>query len=220
MRTQRQRGSITREGIVNAALAVADRNGVEHLTIRAVSNAVGAPPMTLYTHFANKNELLDLMYAEVSRRMYAYQGHSTWQAEILALCHRIRSLLTEHPRWAVLLSRPAPPLAVPLRENVLRLMVADGMLATEALMSLSSAVLATIGLVLVDQSLAKPDGGSTIDDRFERLKEWVETPSGQDNVETRVALSKHEKFELDYLFQFFVSALIAGLEKKCARKRT
>jgi AcrR family transcriptional regulator len=214
MRKQRPRGSITREAVVNAALSVTDRDGVERLTIRAVSDVVGAPPMSLYTHFANKNELLDLMYAEISRRMYAYEGHATWQGELLALCHRVRALLTEHPRWVALLARPAPPLAVPLRESILSLMVSDGMTASDALMGLSSAVLATIGLVLVDQALTKPDGGSTIDERFERLKKWVKTPAARGNAETLSALSKHDTLARDYLFQFFASALVAGLEKK------
>lgn len=220
MRKQRPRGSITREAVVNAALSVADRDGPERLTIRAVADLVDAPPMTLYTHFANKSELLDLMYAEISRRMYAYQAHPTWQAELLALCHRVRNLLTEHPRWIALLARPAPPLAIPLRESLLSLMVADGMVPSDALMGLSSAVLATIGLVLVDQALAKPEGGSTIDDRFERLKKWVKSPAAQSNFETRAALSKHDTLQRDYLFQFFASALIAGLEIKRAEPTT
>jgi len=217
MRKQRPRGSITQEAVVSAALSVADRDGVEHLTIRAVSNLVGAPPMSLYTHFANKNELLDLMYAEISRRMYTYEGHSTWQAELLALCHRVRGLLTEHPRWVALLSRAAPPLAIPMRENILKQMVADGMTPTDALMSLSSAVLTTIGLVLVDQVMKKPDGGSTLDERFARLKQWADTPDAHGNLETRTALSKHDTLERDYLFQFFTSALIAGFETKRPR---
>jgi AcrR family transcriptional regulator len=216
MRKQRPRGSITQQAVVNAALSVADRDGVERLTIRAVSDLVGAPPMSLYSHFANKNELLDLMYAEISRRMYTYEGHATWQAELLALCSRVRSLLVQHPRWVPLLTRPASPLALPLRENILKQMVSDGMTATDALMSLSSAVLTTIGLVLVDQAMKKPDGGSTIDERFERLKQWADTPAAQSNVETRAALSKHDTFQRDYLFQFFASALIAGFEAKRA----
>jgi AcrR family transcriptional regulator len=214
MRKQRPRGTITREAVVNAALSVADRDGVERLTIRAVSDLVGAPPMSLYTHFGNKNELLDLMYVEISRRMYMYEAHPTWQAELTALCQRVRRLLTEHPRWVPLLARPSPPLAVPLRESILKLMVADGLGATDALMSLSCAVLATIGLVLADLALAKPGGGSTIDERYERLKEWVDTPAGQANPETRSAMSKRAHLERDYLFQFFVGALIAGLDSR------
>ena len=214
MRQQRPRGTITREGVVDAALAVADRAGVHRLTIRAVAQYLGAPPMSLYTHFRNKDELLDLMYAEVAGRMYAYQGQATWQAELLALAHRIRSLLTEHPKWAPLLSRPVAPLEVTLREEVLKLMVTDGMTATEALMGLSAVALTSIGLVLVTLTLNGQDGDSYIERRFARLKDWVKTPAGQGNVQTSAAVQKLGRFELDRLFQFHIHALITGLEAK------
>ncbi len=217
MRQQRPRGTIKREGIVNAALAIADAVGVHRLTIRAVAQLVGAPPMSLYTHFKNKDELLDLMYAEVARRMYAYQGQATWQAELLALAHRIHSLLTEHPRWAPLLARPVAPLDVSLREEVLKLMVNDGMTAAGALLGLSAVALTAIGLVLVSQTLNGQDGGSSVEQRFERLRDWVKTPAGQSNVQTSAAVQKLGRFELDRLFHFHIHALIAGLEAKRVR---
>jgi AcrR family transcriptional regulator len=216
MRQQRPRGTITRESIVAAALAVADGSGVHRLTIRAIAQRVGAPPMSLYTHFKNKDELLDLMYAEVARRMYAYQGQATWQAELLALGHRIRSLLTEHPKWAPLLSRPVAPLNVTLREEVLKLMVKDGIIPTEALLGLSAVALTSIGLVLVSLTLNGQDGESFVEQRFARLKDWVKTPAGQGSVQTNAALQKLGRFELDGVFQFHIHALIAGLEAKRA----
>ena len=63
--------------------------------------------MTLYTHFDNKGELLDLMYAEVARQLYEDKGNPTWQAELLAVCRHYRAKLVEHPKWAPLLARPA-----------------------------------------------------------------------------------------------------------------
>jgi DNA-binding transcriptional regulator YbjK len=47
MRKQRPRGTITRDAVVSAGLVVADRDGVEQLTIRAVADQVGAPAMSL-----------------------------------------------------------------------------------------------------------------------------------------------------------------------------
>jgi AcrR family transcriptional regulator len=122
--------------VVEAALAVVDEVGIEGMTIRRVAEQAGAPPMSLYTHFSNKNELLDLMYSEITSRMYRDQGYENWQTELLALCARIRTLLLEHPNWAPLLSRPVPPLAISLRERVLKLMMADGATSDEGLRAL------------------------------------------------------------------------------------
>ena len=214
MRKQRPRGSISRESVVNAALAVADRDGVERLSVRSVAAFLEAPPMSLYTHFSNKEQLLDLMYEELSRRMYAHEGHPTWQAELRALCARVRHLLSDHPRWAALLSRPAPPLAVPMREAIMKQMVADGIAATDALMGLSSAVLSSIGLVLVNATMTGADGRSALDARFEHLKKWVETAEGRENPQTRAAVSSQGRFVLENVCEFLVDALISGLEAK------
>jgi AcrR family transcriptional regulator len=69
MRRQRPRGTITQDAVIDAALTIVDRAKVDGLTIRAVARQVGAPPMSLYSHFANKEQLLDLMYGELVRRM-------------------------------------------------------------------------------------------------------------------------------------------------------
>jgi AcrR family transcriptional regulator len=211
-RNQRPRGATTRCEVVNAALAIADRDGLDGLRIRSIAKLVGAPPMSIYTHFSNKEELLDLMYEEVSRRMYVDEGNPTWQAELVALCHRVRSILKDHPKWAPLLARPASPLAVPLRERVLTLMTADRMPEADAFKSLSSAALVGVGLTLMELTLKGPQGESAVQQRFERLKEWVETPPGQDHPVTRSAISKLGPRVLDDTFSYAVRALITGLE--------
>jgi AcrR family transcriptional regulator len=214
MRTQRPRGSTTRDAVVSAALAVADRDGVGGLTIRSVADLVGAPPMSLYTHFKNKSELLDLMYAEIAGRMYCGESHATWQAELLALCRRVRDLLAAHPRWIPLLSRPVSPLAIPVRERVLKLMVADGIAAIDALLALSSAVLTAIGLVLVESATTAPGGESALEKRFDRLKEWSETSAALSDTQTRAAVSEVPGFELERVFEVTIGALVTGFEAK------
>jgi len=215
MRRQRPRGTITRDDVVNAGLAVVDQVGVEGLTMRAVAQLAAAPTMSLYSHFKNKHELLDLMYVEVARRMYAYQGCPTWQAELVALAQRVHSLLSKHPNFAPLLSRPVPPLDITLREEVLKLMVADGMTPRDAFLALSTVALTSVGLVLVKRVLEGPsEGESGLSQRFALLKEWVETaPAGST---TQAALAEMAEFELDGTFRFAVQALIAGLEAKRA----
>ena len=199
---------------MNAALAVVDRVGVDAVTIRAVAKAVGAPPMSLYRHFSNKEDLLDLMYAALARRLYADAKHPTWQAELFFLCHQVRHVLTEHPRWAPLLSRPAPPMAVPLRERLLKLMVSDGMSTEGAFAALSAAILTSIGLVLVELTLRGPDGQSSVTNRFDRLKVWVETSSDAQYPLTQEAVSQLPRFALDDNFTFAVRTLIMGLETR------
>jgi TetR/AcrR family transcriptional regulator, tetracycline repressor protein len=157
MRRQRPRGATTREAVIGAALSIVDDVGVDALTVRAVAKRVGAPVMTLYTHFDTKEALLDLMYAEIASRLYADGGHTTWQTEIRALGRQIRKILVEHPRWAPLLSRPKTALDIPVRDRVLALMTTDGMTRDDAVAGLTAGLHIALGLSLVELSIPGAD---------------------------------------------------------------
>ncbi len=176
--------------------------------------------MSLYTHFANKEELLDLMYAEVALRLYADSGQPTWQAEVVSLCHQVRRVLLEHPNWTPLLSRPAPPMSVPLRERLLALMTRDELSPGEAFIAVSNAGLLALGFALVEISFRDAEGRSSLAARFDRLKEWGAQPTpGNDDPVTRAALSVTPRFNLSDNFEAAVNTFVAGLNATILRSR-
>lgn len=207
--------------MVSAALDVVDEVGFDALTIRAVAAAVSAPPMSLYTHFANKEELLDLMYLEVSHRLYWDSGEPTWQAELLALSRHVRMTLLAHPRWTPILSRaapPAPPSRVSGRERLLKLMVDDGLSPEVALSGVSAGVLGAIGLVLLEVTFRAEDGESTLGRRFERLRTWFDEHQVPEvEPTTRQAFARAPGFQMEHVCEFSVQTLIAGLEQRLKR---
>ena len=212
MRRQRPRGTTTREDIVGAALAVIDTVGVDRLTIRSVAKHAGAPPMSLYTHFSNKSELLELIYAEFTRRLYGDPSPAVkWQDDLLDLCLRIRGLLIEHPRWIALLSGPAMPAVVPRRERILEKMERDGMAPEAALAALTSALTTTLGLSVLDAILRAPDGEDALTKHWDRLRDWSETSQREDNRLTRAAVSKLRRLNHEENFLLVIRSLIAGL---------
>jgi AcrR family transcriptional regulator len=213
MRRQRPRGTTTREDIVGAALAVIDTVGVDRLTIRSVAKLAGAPPMSLYTHFSNKQELLDLVYTELTRRLYGDPSTSTrWQDALLELSRHARSVLIEHPRWISILSRPSAQTAVPSRERVLKQMVDDGLTPEGAMAALASVMMTTVGLVLVDVTLREPDGQAAMSKRFDRLRAWAEAEQGNDSPVTRAAASRLRRLNLEENFLLAMRSMIAGLD--------
>src|SRR6476646_5357281 len=58
-RTRRPRGSLTREAVVDAALAVVDAEGVDALSMPRLARQLDAGVMTLYRYVQSKQELLD-----------------------------------------------------------------------------------------------------------------------------------------------------------------
>lgn len=100
--------ALDRNRIVAAAVALADRNGVDRVTMRGVGEALGVEAMSLYHHVANKDALLDGMVDAVFAEVALPQGDD-WRE---ALCRRsadLRTVLARHP-WAIglLESRAAP----------------------------------------------------------------------------------------------------------------
>lgn len=209
-RRQRPRGSVTREAVIFAALAVLDRVGAEALTIRAVARQVGAPPMSLYTHFSSKEQLVDLMMREILAHLYQDAGHSTWQAELEALCRRIYAAFLAHPHWTPLLSRGLPKAEVAVRERILAMMVADGMRAEQAFSVLSSAVLSTMGLVAAGQALCTPSGNSTVEQRYEEIRQLsVDAPG---SPVTREAVVDRAQLAMRDVFDVTLRSLVRGFE--------
>ena len=52
-------GRITRDVVLNAALELIDRDGVDGLSMRRLARVLGRDPMILYRHAPNKAALLD-----------------------------------------------------------------------------------------------------------------------------------------------------------------
>ncbi|MEV2238476.1 TetR/AcrR family transcriptional regulator [Micromonospora sp. NPDC049891] len=98
------------DDILTAAIALADAEGLDAVTMRALAQAVGVAPMTLYTYVPGKAELLDLMldaiYAGMPRPDRS--GHP-WRTRVAAVATDNRDLFTAHP-WAAEVATGRPPL--------------------------------------------------------------------------------------------------------------
>lgn len=98
------------DAVVAAAIGLADDGGLAGVTIRAVAQAVGAAPMSVYTYVPGKAELLDLMLDAVYAAMpRAATAGWRWSERVRAVAEENRVLFAEHP-WAARVSTGRPPL--------------------------------------------------------------------------------------------------------------
>jgi AcrR family transcriptional regulator len=82
---------LSREGIVRTALAIADAEGLDAVTLRRVASELGAGPMRLYGFLSTKEELLDLMVDAVYAEALAGSGAVTpWRREVDRLAQAMR----------------------------------------------------------------------------------------------------------------------------------
>jgi AcrR family transcriptional regulator len=93
--------------IVAAAMAIADKGGLDAVSMRTVAEHVGVTPMALYRHFNSKLALLDGMVERLVTSL-PERATGTWDERLTALAHAYRSLAQRHPWSAQLLfSRPS-----------------------------------------------------------------------------------------------------------------
>ncbi len=208
-RLRRPAGVLTREVVVSAALQLTDREGIDGLTIRGLAETLGVPAMSLYSCFASKSELLDLMYFEVASRMFSNVESDDWRDGLLSVGHSIREMLSEHPNWAPLLSRPAPPLVSQSRELLLGKLRTAGMSPEQAFCALSSVVLGSLGLMLVEFALRRPSGEG-LEERLESLKSSVADDPRQ--LVTRQALQRIDHMKLGAIHQHSLEMMLKGFE--------
>jgi AcrR family transcriptional regulator len=104
-------GELTRARIVEAAIAIADDEGLDALSLRGVAAKVGAPVMSLYRHVASKEELLrEMTDAAFSEEMLPREVTGGWRARVEAAARSEWRVFKKHPWLArvVNLTRPEP----------------------------------------------------------------------------------------------------------------
>jgi len=94
----RIRPRLTRDEIVDAAVAVADAEGAEALSMRRIAQVLRAGTMSLYWHVANKEHLLDLMRDMLMAEVEVPEPSGDWRADMRAIATSNRAMLRRH-RW-------------------------------------------------------------------------------------------------------------------------
>jgi AcrR family transcriptional regulator len=95
--------------VLEAAVELADRDGIAPLTMRSLAAHLGVEALSLYHHVSNKDDLLDGMVDLVFAEIYQPDAGGDWTTELRRRSESGREVLKRH-RWAVGLmdSRSAP----------------------------------------------------------------------------------------------------------------
>lgn len=92
---------LNREKIIQAAILIADAEGLASVSFRKIGAAVGAGPMRLYGYLATKEELFELMVDEVFGEMVPKQTvKADWRQSLRAIAQCTRRAATKH-KWLV-----------------------------------------------------------------------------------------------------------------------
>ena len=91
---------LTRERIVDAAIRVADSDGLGALTMRRLGQELGVEAMALYRHLPNKEAILDAVVDTITDSVATPSENSDWRALLEDRAQTGREVFTAHS-WAI-----------------------------------------------------------------------------------------------------------------------
>lgn len=124
--TRRER--LNRDRVLLAAVSLADKAGIESLSMRRLAQDLDVVPMALYKHVADKEELLDGMMDVLIREIEAPTRDTDWKNAVRMTALSARRVLLRHP-WArqLLESRTSmTPTALQYMDSVIGIFRAGG----------------------------------------------------------------------------------------------
>jgi AcrR family transcriptional regulator len=97
-----RRVPLSRERVLRAAVTLADRGGIEAVTMRRLGQELGVEAMSLYKHVANKDDVLDGMVDLVVGDIDVPPAGTDWKTAMRQRAISAHETLLAHP-WAALL---------------------------------------------------------------------------------------------------------------------
>jgi AcrR family transcriptional regulator len=92
---------MTREAIVEAALRVLDKVGVDELSMRLVADELRTGPASLYWHVRGKDELLQLLFERLNDEIELPEPDPTrWQEQLKMVGRQVRALAQRRRDYA------------------------------------------------------------------------------------------------------------------------
>ncbi len=101
------RPPLTRQRVLQAAVALADRDGLGALTMRRLGTELGVEAMSLYKHVSNKEEILDGIVELVVSEIEVPLDGSDWREAMRRRAASAREVLSRHS-WAIGLLEARP----------------------------------------------------------------------------------------------------------------
>ena len=93
------RSPLSRERILEAALELVDKGGIESLSMRKLGQALGFEAMSLYNHVANKDDVIDGILDLVLAESELPSPAGEWETAVRESAISVHASLRRHP-WA------------------------------------------------------------------------------------------------------------------------
>jgi AcrR family transcriptional regulator len=229
---RRDRG-LSRAEIVSTAIAVADAEGPDAISMRRIARELDAGAMSLYWYLGSKEELLDLMLESIEAEIEPPEPSGDWRADLRAFARRTRAAMSRH-RWALEFIGSRPPSGPNDARNLERLLsLFDGLALDDARLSMDifgtvatyvlGAVMREAQEMRGEQDRAQAEANLTEEEiraERERYYQWFEA-SGRYPRITRLMESDVDPDDpatRDERFEFGLDCVLDGIAARLERQ--
>jgi TetR/AcrR family tetracycline transcriptional repressor len=162
-----ERTRLTRAAVVDRALALVDKSGLDALTIRKLATELGVTPMALYWHFHGKDELLDGLAERLWGEMdLTVDRDAPWTEQLRRLVVSLLAVLRAHPAAPQLLlssEKQSATAALDATELTLDILRTAGFSPEDASFATRSALWTAITLVMSEPGIESLDDDERVE---------------------------------------------------------
>ena len=208
----RARRPLQRVQILDAAIALADAEGIEAVSMRRLGSVLGVQAMSLYNHVENKRDLLDGMAGRLLGLMeIPAVDEMSWHAALRTICYSYRRLAHEHPSFFPYVQNRPLMSQESLRplEAVLAILLDEGFDANTAFDAfqvcarfVAGFAMSEIGRGVVGTEITEPWSGFP---SLARMK---------DNYPATAIVLAHAIPDYDRAFELGLDSLVEGLDRR------
>ena len=163
---------LSRETLAAGALALADREGIEAVTIRRLATDNSVTPMALYWHFKDKDAVLDGIAEQIYASVVLPEPtEQPWDVQLRAVLQAVLAAIRPHPLAADLLAPRVmkSEAGLILAERVIGMLRNAGFSAQDATQTASFLLCSIVTLVTSEPGRHAP-GSDEVQDDLQRTK--------------------------------------------------
>nr|WP_042194535.1 TetR/AcrR family transcriptional regulator C-terminal domain-containing protein [Kibdelosporangium sp. MJ126-NF4]CEL21388.1 Transcriptional regulator, GntR family / Transcriptional regulator, TetR family [Kibdelosporangium sp. MJ126-NF4]CTQ96045.1 Transcriptional regulator, GntR family / Transcriptional regulator, TetR family [Kibdelosporangium sp. MJ126-NF4] len=210
-----------KDAVIRAAIAVADAEGLQMVSMRRIATDLGVATMSLYRHVPSKEDLVvemaDVAFAE---QPFPERVPGDWRAAMEIAARLMWTVCRRHPWVAEAMSMTRPrvsPNLIMYTEWVLTVLRRHG-LSMDDMMYTHLSVFGHIrglALTLQDETRARQDSGITHEEWIETQGEALERLLATGRYPTMAAIITDEfDYDLDKVFEYGLRLLLDGVQQR------
>ena len=215
-KSKSMRKPLSRERVLETAVALADQRGAEALTMRKLAAELGVEAMSLYNHVENKNDLLDGMINLVFGEIEVPPPGGDWKSELRTRATSTRTALNRH-RWAIgeMEGRTdIGPENMRVHEGVLACLRGAGFTVEMTIHAYSVQDAYIYGFVLQETDMSSETPEDFAKEARRQMKEYESIHSDFPNlVEVVGGYVAEHGYDYDTEFMFGLDVILDGLER-------